>query len=97
MTAAIVFKGRSFDASEVELIREIVGSYPKLCRQELANTVCELLEWRRPGGGLKTWEAKDLLVSLETAGRLRLPALRSGRPLRGQPLPPMASDLPGTR
>jgi hypothetical protein len=80
MATAMVFKGRGFEASEIELIEDVVGSYPKLSRQELANTVCELLEWRRPGGGLKTWEAKDLLLSLEEAGRLQLPALRSGRP-----------------
>ena len=80
MATAMVFKGRGFEASEIELIENVVESYPKLSRQELANTVCELLEWRRPGGGLKTWEAKDLLISLEEAGRFRLPALRSGRP-----------------
>jgi len=107
MTAAMVFKGRVFGASEVELIGEIVESYPKLSRQELANTVCELLEWRRPGGGLKTWEAKDLLVSLAAAGRLRLPALRSGRPrgsrtavpctVRGEPGEPLSSCLADIR
>lgn len=107
MTTVMVFKGREFNASEINLIEEVVEGYPQLSRQELANTVCELLEWRRPNGGLKTWEAKDLLISLEKAGRLRLPALRSGRPrgsrttvpctVRGEPGEPLSGSVADVR
>jgi hypothetical protein len=107
MTTVMVFKGREFEASEIELIEEVVEGYPKLSRQELANTVCELLEWRRPNGGLKTWEATDLLICLEQAGRLRLPALRSGRPrgsrtsvpctVRGEPGEPLSGCVTDVR
>ena len=74
------FKDRAFTASELQLIREVVASCAGLSRQELANTACELLGWRRPNGGLKTWECKELLVHLESVGRIALPALRPGRP-----------------
>lgn len=77
---AIVFKGRWFTASEVKLIREVVSACSALSRQELAKTACELLGWRRPGGGLKTWECKELLAELESAGELKLPPLRATRP-----------------
>jgi hypothetical protein len=53
--ATITFKGRRFEPEEVALIEQVVASYRRLSRQELANTICELLEWRRPNGGLKTW------------------------------------------
>jgi hypothetical protein len=77
----LTFKGRLFRGEEIALVCEVVSSYPALSRQELANTVCELLDWRRPGGGLKTWECKELLDELEQRGVLELPALRaSGRP-----------------
>jgi len=69
-----------FTAAELKLIQEVVASCGGLSRQELANTTCELVGWRRPSGGLKTWEGKALLAQLEAAGLIELPALRPGRP-----------------
>lgn len=79
-TGAVVFKDRTFAAEELSLVEEVVTRYRGLSRQELANTVCELLGWRRPNGGLKTWECKALLAELEARGRLELPALRQTKP-----------------
>ena len=77
---ATVFKGRAFRAAEIDLIGEVVTDCAGLSRQELANTVCELLGWRRPNGGLKTWECKELLEQLELAGVVELPALQRTKP-----------------
>lgn len=74
------FKDRDFSAEEVEIIREVVGSCGGLSQQELANTICELLEWRRPSGKLKTWEAKELLQRLEQEQGIGLPELRRTKP-----------------
>jgi len=77
----ITFKGRCFEADEVRLVEEVVATFRRLSRQELANTICELLDWRRPNGGLKTWEARELLEILERSGRVELPSASSrGRP-----------------
>jgi transposase len=103
-TAEIVFKGRRFGTDDLRLIEEVVGSCGLLSRQELANTVCELLGWRRAKGGLKTWECRELLEVLEREGRVRLPAASSrGRPRgrsttvveskRGEPQNPVCSPL----
>ena len=43
---------------------------------EIARTVCELLEWKRPNGGLKNHECRQLLERLAAEGVLTLPALR---------------------
>ena len=72
----LVFKDRAFAAGELELIREVVSTCSGLSRQELANTICELLGWRRPNGRLKTWECKELLVRLEGEQGVVLPELR---------------------
>ncbi len=58
----IEYKGRQFSIADLRLISEVVTDFGRLSRQELANTVCELLDWRRPNGGLKTWESKALLA-----------------------------------
>ena len=76
----VVFKDRRFSESELSLVRDVVARHGGLSRQELANTVCELLDWRRPGGGLKTWECKELLAALEARGVVALPSMRAGRP-----------------
>ena len=70
------FCGREFTAEEVSLIQEVVDTCGGISRNELANTVCELLDWKRLGGGLKARECKDLLEQLETKGILKLPEKR---------------------
>jgi hypothetical protein len=71
------FCGREFTAQEVSLIQEVVETCAGISRLELAHTVCELLEWKRPGGGLKARECRDLLERLESEGVLTLPEKKS--------------------
>jgi hypothetical protein len=59
------------------MIREVVQTCKGLSRLELAHTVCELLDWKRPSGGLKARECRDLLERLECQGILRLPEKKS--------------------
>ena len=75
-----MFCGRRFDAEEIALIGEVVSRFGALSRTELANTVCELLEWKRPNGRLKSWECVDFLEELESQGLLGLPEKRARRP-----------------
>lgn len=71
------FCGTGVSAAELEMIRDTIGDCAGLSRTELANTVCELLDWRRPNGSLKGHECRLFLEELETKGILRLPASRS--------------------
>jgi hypothetical protein len=70
------FCGREFTTEELSLIQEVVGTFGGISRRELAHTVCELLDWKRPGDGLKFRECQDLLELLEASGILSLPAKR---------------------
>lgn len=72
---SLMFKAKQWRSSELELIEEVVSSCGGLSRQELANTVCELLDWRRANGKLKTWECRELLEMLEAKGQIHLPAM----------------------
>lgn len=67
------FCGRNFSTDELLMIQEVVTTCGSISRTELAHTVCELLEWKRPNGGLKARECKDLLERLENEGVLELP------------------------
>ena len=57
-------------------IREIIETFPKLSRTELANTVCELFSWKRPTGKLKTVECRQFLELLNEKGTIQLPNCR---------------------
>lgn len=71
------FCGRTFTPEELRLIKEVVRDCGGISRLELAHTVCELLDWKRPGGGLKARECRDLLERLDTEGILQLPGKKA--------------------
>jgi hypothetical protein len=101
--SGFVFKGREFGQRDLELIREVVATCGGLSRQELASTACELLGWRRAGGGLKTIECKELLERLEQDGLADLPPLERTKPrgvrtrvpetARGEPQEPIVGTV----
>ena len=74
------------------LIREVVESCSGLSRKELAQTICELEEWRRASGRLKALECLLLLERLEAAGELVLPARREMKPFGTRTKVPMTSQ-----
>jgi hypothetical protein len=76
MPESLTFCGRTFGAGELELMRQTAQEFSALGVTEIARTVCELLEWTRPNGGLKNHECRQLLGQLQTQGFLRLPAVR---------------------
>jgi hypothetical protein len=80
-SSSVTFCERTFTPQEVELMRVLARDYASLGVTEIARTVCELLEWKRPSGGLKNHECRQLLEHLEGEGVLTLPALR---PLGGR-------------
>lgn len=81
-TVSVVFCGRRFSEAEVELIREVVSDFGSLSLTEIARTICELLEWKRPNGRLKNHECRLLLENLSAEGVFSLPTLRQSGPRR---------------
>ena len=98
MNATLVtFCGRRFTAQEVDLMRVVARDYAGLGVTEIARTICELLEWTRPNGGLKNHECRQLLERLAAEGALTLPAVRhlGGRgPRRANPGPQHSEPEP---
>ncbi len=79
-TVPVAFGGRRFSAAEIELVREVVADFRGLSLTEMARTICELLEWKRPNGRLKNHECRLFLEKLSAEGVLSLPALRQSGP-----------------
>lgn len=81
----LTFAGREFSSADLELICRITSDFAGLGITEIASTACELLEWKRPSGGLKNLECRRLIEHSAGQGLLRLPE-RRGRGAPG-PLP----------
>jgi len=65
--SGVTFSGRTFTTPEIDLMREMARDYAGLGVTEIARTVCELLHWNRPGGGLKNHECRLLLEHRRSA------------------------------
>ena len=79
MGETVSFSGRVLTASELDLVRQIITDFPGLSQAELAYTICELLEWRRPNGKLKKPECVEWLQKWQPA-LPGLPELRVTKP-----------------
>jgi hypothetical protein len=77
------FCGRPLTSSEWELVQELTRDFSGLALTELAGTLCELLDWKRPNGGLKSRECYLFLLSLCSRGWL--PWLPKPRPRTRNP------------
>jgi hypothetical protein len=80
--ASLVLAGRCFTAADLALVRTVAADCAPLGLTEIARTVCELLDWRRPTGALKTHECRQVLTRLQEQGLVTLPALRPTGPKR---------------
>lgn len=60
----------------------MVAGHPERTRYWLSRQLCQLWDWRTPGGQLKDMAARTLLLKLEQRGLLRLPVRRCPSPNR---------------
>jgi hypothetical protein len=79
---SIIQCGREITGEQLDEIQDTVRLFPALSRWELAQTICEHLEWITASGGYKTDACLKLLRRLEGKGCLRLPPKRKGSPQR---------------
>jgi hypothetical protein len=74
MSDAMVMQGRRLSGADLELIRGLLGEHPQWCRSRLSVELCERWDWRNARGRIKDMAARTLLLKLERAGHIRLPA-----------------------
>lgn len=92
---AVSFCGRVLTAGELNLVRQIIIDFPRLCQAELAHTICELLDWRRANGKLKSVECVEWLQKLQQRQAVPvLPALQTTKPRGPQRVPTDALSDP---
>lgn len=78
------FCGQVVTDAQLKDIMEIIETFPKLSRTELAHTVCELFSWKRPTGKLKGVECRQFLERLDSKGLICLPIIRQQGPKKAR-------------
>jgi hypothetical protein len=64
----LTYCGRSFSSEELALMQHAAGDCAALGVTEIARTICEWLDWKRPNGQLKNHECRLLLECLARDG-----------------------------
>ena len=70
--------GRLFTAEEMEWIRQLLASEPKLNRAQLSRRVCRELAWLGPNGRLKEMSCRVAMLRMEREGLITLPRPEKG-------------------
>ena len=78
------FCGQRFTRQQLVEVQQTVDSFPRLSRNELAQTICEHLDWRTDGGVNSAYACLKMLEELQAAGVLRLPG-KDETKVRGGP------------
>jgi hypothetical protein len=70
--------GRLFTTEEMEWIRRLLVSEPKLNRAQLSRRVCSELHWLRPDGRSKEMSCRVAMLRMERDGLITLPPPQKG-------------------
>lgn len=70
------YRGRVVSEADIEFIRQLIRDNPKESRRALSRKLCEAWEWKQANGALRDMVCRGLLLMLERAGQITLPAVR---------------------
>ena len=76
--ATVRYCGRPFTGEEIALIRRHIAAEPRPNRAQLSRSVCEALDWARPGGALKDMSCRVAMLRMEEDGLIELPPPQNG-------------------
>ena len=71
---AFRYRGRAVSVAEVEFIRQLIALHPGINRRQLSLKLCEAWQWKQANGAPRDMVCRGLLLGLERAGHLELPA-----------------------
>ncbi len=98
-TLQVAFRGTALADTQFSKIQRFIDTQIGITRQEIARQACRLFGWRRDNGEWAVRAVRQLLVRLDRAGVIALPAPRrtQGRPQRsGAAVTSSAVPLPSS-
>ncbi|HEY7393077.1 MAG TPA: hypothetical protein VH640_31445, partial [Bryobacteraceae bacterium] len=70
------YRGRVVTVEDILYIRELIASHPRASRRRLSQRLCEAWQWRQANGALRDMVCRGLLLMLDRAGHIELPAVK---------------------
>jgi hypothetical protein len=74
--AELNYRGRVVTAEDILYIRELIAAHPRASRRRLSEKLCEAWQWRQANGALRDMVCRGLLLMLDRAGHIQLPAVK---------------------
>jgi hypothetical protein len=83
------YRGREIRPADILYIRALIERHPNESRRKLSMLLCEAWQWRQTNGALRDMVCRGMLLMLERAGQIALPAVTYVRhnPLAKRPRP----------
>jgi len=74
MEALLTYRGKQVTAEDAAFIRQLIEKNPRDSRRVLSQKLCQAWDWRQPNGVLRDMVCRGLMLALERAGYIDLPA-----------------------
>jgi len=98
METLLRYRGRAVTRHDVHQIRELVAAHPEQSRRALSQTLCRAWDWRQANGAPREMVCRGLMLALDRAGHIELPAVRRRPPnplsVRSRPQPVTVDSTP---
>jgi Domain of unknown function (DUF4338) len=70
------YRGRVITSEDIVLIEQLIAADPRASRRRLSQKLCEAWQWRQANGALRDMVCRGLLLMLDRAGHIELPAVK---------------------
>ena len=85
-------RGREITDADVAFIRQLIDAHPGLSRRALSQQLCEAWNWVQPNGQPRDMVCRGLMLALDRAGHIQLPAAPNDSPQSARPAQQTAHD-----
>ena len=95
MEALLTYRGRRVSVGDLAFIRQLIEKNPGDSRRLLSQKLCQAWGWRQPNGALRDMVCRGLMLALDRAGHIQLPARQQTPPnplARRQKPAPLPTD-----
>jgi hypothetical protein len=70
------YRGKRVTSEDLLYIRELIAAHPRASRRRLSQKLCEAWQWKQANGALRDMVCRGLLLMLDRAGYIELPAVK---------------------
>ena len=88
MQSQFCYRGQKLQAGDIEFIQQLIAANPAASRRQLSAKLCVAWNWVQANGALRDMVCRGLMLGLDRAGLIALPARRQC------PLNPLAQRRP---